>query len=172
MAVESITFYKLIILYTLSKVDSPLPPGIITDYITSQGYTDYFTMQNAFGELLQTDLIEEDTTYHLSYYTITEAGKETLELFGAPLSTEMRNEIDEYLTSKKYEIINETSFISDYHRTEAGTYLATCTLREGTQVLFHVELDVTTEADAIKVCENWREGSEAIYQVAMQQLLR
>ena len=48
----SITIYKLIILYTLSKVDSPLPPGVISDYITDRGYTNYFNLQNAFGELL------------------------------------------------------------------------------------------------------------------------
>ena len=82
----SITIYKLIILYTLSKVDSPLPPGVISDYITDRGYTNYFNLQNAFGELLEADLIKEDSTYHLTYYTLTEAGAETLELFGAPLS--------------------------------------------------------------------------------------
>ena len=32
----SITIYKLIILYTLSKVDAPLPSGIISDYITKR----------------------------------------------------------------------------------------------------------------------------------------
>ena len=56
----SITIYKLIILYTLSKVDSPLPPGVISDYITDRGYTNYFNLQNAFGELLEADLIKEE----------------------------------------------------------------------------------------------------------------
>ena len=50
MTSESITIYKLIILYTLSRVDSPLPQGIISDYIINQGYTNYFNVQDAFGE--------------------------------------------------------------------------------------------------------------------------
>lgn len=172
MTSESITFYKLIILYTLNQVEAPLPSGIISDYVTSQGYTNYFTVQDAFGELLQADLIEEDSTYHMSYYMITDAGKETLELFGGSLSFEMRKEIDTYLKNKRYDIANESSFISDYHRTEDGTYLATCTLREGTHVLFHIELDVTTERDAVRVCDNWKEGCETVYQMAIQQLLK
>ena len=98
----SITIYKLIILYTLSKVDSPLPPGVISDYITDRGYTNYFNLQNAFGELLEADLIKEDSTYHLTYYTLTEAGAETLELFGAPLSREIRDEINHYLDCLLY----------------------------------------------------------------------
>lgn len=131
----SITIYKLIILYTLSKVDSPLPPGVISDYITDRGYTNYFNLQNAFGELLEADLIKEDSTYHLTYYTLTEAGAETLELFGAPLSREIRDEINHYLEEHKFEIIDDTSLVSDYHATNDGTYLATCTLRDGNHVL-------------------------------------
>ena len=116
----SITIYKLIILYTLSKVDSPLPPGVISDYITDRGYTNYFNLQNAFGELLEADLIKEDSTYHLTYYTLTEAGAETLELFGAPLSREIRDEINHYLEEHKFEIIDDTSLVSDYHATNDG----------------------------------------------------
>ncbi len=167
----SITIYKLIILYTLSKVDSPLPPGVISDYITDRGYTNYFNLQNAFGELLEADLIKEDSTYHLTYYTLTEAGAETLELFGAPLSREIRDEINHYLEEHKFEIIDDTSLVSDYHATNDGTYLATCTLRDGNHVLMRLSLDVATEADAIKVCENWQSKSDILYQTAMQNLL-
>ncbi len=171
MANESITIYKLIILYTLSKVNTALPPGIISDYITGHGYTNYFTLQNAFGELLEAELIVEDTTYHVSYYQITDTGKETLSLFGQPLSQDIRKEINEYLTEHKYEIINETSLISDYHLTSEGSYLASCILREGNHILFRVDLDAATEEDAIKICENWQNASETLYRQAIQGLL-
>ena len=167
----SITIYKLIILYTLSKVDAPLPSGIISDCITKHGYTNYFTLQNAFGELLQADLIQEDTTYHLSYYTVTDAGRQTLALFGTPLSLDIRKEIDDYLQENKFQIIDETSFVSDYHLTPEGTYLASCTMREGKPILFRLELEVATEADALKVCENWQANSEKLYQSAITTLL-
>ena len=75
MANESITIYKLIILYFLKKTSIPLPQTVISDYIVSHGYTNYFTLQNALGELLNADFIAEDETYHLSYYTLTEAGQ-------------------------------------------------------------------------------------------------
>lgn len=167
----SITIYKLIILYTLSKVDASLPPSIISDYITNRGYTNYFTLQNAFGELLQADLITEDQTYHLSYYSITDAGRQTLALFGTPLSLDIRKEIDDYLQENKYQIIDETSFINDYHPTSAGTYLASCTIKESSRTIFHVELEVATESDAIKVCKNWQSNSEKLYQTALTTLL-
>lgn len=169
---ESVNLYKLIALYILNKVKTPLPQRIIFDFVTSRGYTNYFTILSAFGDLLQAELILENNTYHMSYYSITRAGRETLESFGSSLSYDIRHEIDEYLKEKKYEIIEESSLVSDYHRTKEGTYLADCILRQGNHVLFHLELDVATEADAVNVCENWREQSETLYQQAMVQLLR
>lgn len=168
----SITIYKLIILYTLSKVEAPLPPGIISDYITSHEYTNYFTLQNAFGELLEADLIREESTYHLTYYTLTDPGRETLALFGTPLSANIRKEIDEYLLERKYQIIDDISLVSDYHRTKDGTYLASCIIREQNHILLRLELDVMTETDAIKICENWKAESEFLYQSAIQRLLK
>lgn len=168
---ESITIYKLIILYALGKVNTPMPPGIISDYITGQGYTNFFNVQNAFGELLKTNLIEEDATYHLSYYTLTAEGKKTLDSFGTRLSKEIREELDEYLTKNRYEIINETSLVSDYRKSHDGTYLATCTLREANQILFELSLSVASEEDAVRVCQNWRKKSSGLYQNAMQTLL-
>lgn len=171
MANESITIYKLIILYTLSKVDVPLPPGFIFDYAIGHNYTNYFNMQNALAELLQAEFIEEDATYQRSYYKLTDAGIETLEFFGTQLSVDIRREIDEYLKENRYEIVNDTSMMSDYKLTARGTYLASCSLREGKHTIFHLDLEVTTEEDAMKVCENWRKQSETLYQTAIKNLL-
>lgn len=171
MANEPINIYKLIILYMLSKVKTPLLQETIFEFIINRGYTNYFTTQSALGDLLQAKLVHEDTTYHLSYFTLTKEGKDTLDMFGSPLSFEIRQEIDAYLKTNKKEILEESSLISDYHRTKDGTYLTSCTLRDGNHTLFHIELDVTTEADAIQICENWKKESEKLYQQAMVQLL-
>lgn len=168
---ESVNIYKLIVLYMLGRVRAPLPQEIISGFLIGHGYTNYFTTLSAFGDLVQGDLIREDATYHQSYYMLTEAGKETLESFGSLLAVDIKDEIDEYLKEKKFEIIEESSLVSDYQRTKEGTYLASCTLREGTHVLFHLELDVATETDAIHVCDNWKVQSEKLYQQAMVQLL-
>lgn len=171
MANESITIYKLIILYFLKKTSIPLPQTVISDYIVSHGYTNYFTLQNALGELLNADFIAEDETYHLSYYTLTEAGSETLALFGSQLSAEICSEIDAYLAEHKIEIINETSLVSDYNPTDHGTYLASCSLNDGKHMMFRLEIDVPKEEDAIRVCENWEKQSETLYQLALKNLL-
>lgn len=172
MANEPITIYKLIILYMLSKVDTPLPSGVISDYITSRGYTNFFTLQNVFGELLRSELISEQTTYHLAYYTLSDAGHETLDSFGSSLSHSIRQEIDNFLLEKRYEIADETAFVSDYQRTTDNSYLATCTLKEGNHILFELSMEAATEEDAVRICDNWRDASTELYQMALQKLLK
>ena len=49
MAIESITLYKLIVLYMLDRVDFPLSNATITGFILESGYTDFATIQQVIG---------------------------------------------------------------------------------------------------------------------------
>lgn len=48
---ESLTLYKLIVLYMLEKVDFPLTNAQISGFILDKGYTTYFHLQQALSEL-------------------------------------------------------------------------------------------------------------------------
>lgn len=168
---EAFTIYKLIILYTLDRARSPLTLGLISDYITEHEYTNYFNVQNAFAELLDAQLIACSQTYNTSYYTITDTGQETLALFIKELSYEIRQEIDDYLKNNHHTIVEHTAVISDYTLNDNGEYIATCSLCENNRTLFELKISVPTEEDAIKICGNWREQSDALYQAAIKQLL-
>lgn len=45
---EPFTLYKLIILYMLDRVDFPLTNSQISSFLLDRGYTNYFTLQQAF----------------------------------------------------------------------------------------------------------------------------
>lgn len=169
---EAITIYKLIILYTLNQVESPMTLNLISDYITERGYTNYFNVQNAFAELLETDFISCSTTYNTSFYSITDAGRETLNLFISSLSSEIRQEIDEYLEKNNLPIIERLTVISDYTLIDHGEYIATCSLRENNHIIFETKLTVPTEEDAVKICNNRREHSSELYSISIKRLLR
>lgn len=169
---EAMTVYKLIILYTLNRTEAPLTFGLIADFITGHGYTNYFNIQNAFSELLDAGLTAcRSTTYNTSYYEITETGQETLELFYTDLSLEIRLEIDAYLEENHAAIINRTSVTSDYMHRENGDYIAHCSILENNEPIFELTLAVPSEKDAIKLCGNWRDGSSELYSAAIRTLL-
>ena len=55
---ESLTLYKLIILYMLNEVDFPLTNSQISEFILEKEYTNYFHLQQAFSELVDSNLLE------------------------------------------------------------------------------------------------------------------
>ena len=168
---EPDTIYKLIILYMLDKVSTPLTNQIISDYIIDKGYTNYFNVQKAFSELVESDLIQLETTYKSSYYTLTEAGKETLNLFHSQLSNEIREEILAYLEENRFTILDEMSTVTDYKRLESGDYLATCSIHDNGIPLLEVSLSATSEDEAIGICNHFLEKQQGIYEFLARELL-
>ena len=76
---EPFTIYKLTILNMLDKVDFPLTNTQISNFFLEQDYTDYFRVQQVISDLVDADLIHAESTHSNTQYTITAAGKETLE---------------------------------------------------------------------------------------------
>ncbi len=171
MSSEPLNLYKLIILYILHRASLSLTQGVVLDVITTLGYTDYIQAQSSLGELIESGMVEEKNTYHRSYITLTETGDKTRLFFENRLSPDIRREIDEYLKNNHVKTLDETTLVSDYHLTNDGMYLATCSLRDGTHVLYEITLEVSSEEDAIRVCNSWEENSEVLYSQALKTLL-
>ena len=66
MSSTGLTLYKLMILYMLEKVNFPLTNNQITGFILDQGYTDYFHVQQAISELVESNLITTETIRNAS----------------------------------------------------------------------------------------------------------
>ncbi len=155
----------------LEKVSTPLTNQIISDYILDKGYTNYFNIQKAFSELTEAELILPKTTYKSTYYTLTDAGKETLSLFYGQLSNDIRTEIISYLEENRFSILDEMATVTDYKRLETGEYLATCSIHDNGIPLLTVSLSATTEDEAIGICNHFQEKQQGIYEYLARELL-
>ena len=91
---ESLTLYKLIVLYMLEKVDFPLTNAQISGFILDKGYTTYFHLQQALSELTESELIHCETIRNSSYFSITKSGEQTLEYFGKEIPKEIKGEMN------------------------------------------------------------------------------
>ena len=68
---ETLTLYKLIILYMLKKVDFPLTTSQISEFILDKGYTTYFKLQGALSEMLDSELLRVESTHNRTLYHLT-----------------------------------------------------------------------------------------------------
>ena len=75
---DSLTFYKLIILYMLNRADFPITKAQVADFILEQGYMDFFTLQKVFAQLLDSQMLSAKSVRNRTHLAITEEGRETL----------------------------------------------------------------------------------------------
>lgn len=168
---ETFTLYKLIVLYMLSKVDFPLTNAQISEFILDKGYTTFFKLQQALSELIDTDLIREETIHNRTLYHLTEDGEESIYFFKNKISKPIQDDIDQFLREKKYDLKNETAVKADYYKNTAGEFSVRCQVMEQQEPLIDLTLSVPTEAEAEKIAANWQKKNQTVYAWLMAQLL-
>jgi len=171
MAVDSATLYKLTILYMLNKVDFPLTNAQISEFFLEYEYTNYFSLQEAINDLVDTGFIFSEAIRNTSYYHLTSEGRQTLDYFGNQISNGIIDDVDMFLINNKYELRNEVGTLSDYYRSSTGDYIVHCQVKESNTILIELNLSVPTKEDASYMCSRWKEASTEIYQNVMMNLM-
>ncbi|MDO5423877.1 MAG: DUF4364 family protein [Eubacteriales bacterium] len=170
MMAEPLTLYKLIVLYMLENVNFPLTNGQLSSFILEQGYTTYFTLQQAINELLEAELIAVKTVRNSSQYQITESGTGTLDYFQNKIPSAIRQDIDDYLRNNQLELRNEAAVKADYYKNTNGEYSVHCVVKERKGELIDLTVTVPDRKQAIAMCDHWEQKCQKIYQVIMEEL--
>ena len=171
MQSDTFMLYKLMILYTLSRVSFPLTNAQLTAFILEKEYTNYFNIQRALSELLDDAFIFSKTIRNSSMYRITDSGIETLQFFDNMISPGIKEDIEAYLTENKYELQEELSTPAEFFQVKKGEYVAHLRVIERETSIIDLTLTVPTEEEAAKLCNNWREKSSDVYAYLMATLL-
>ena len=161
------TLYKLIILYTLGKVNFPMTNSQITNLMLSEDYTRYFQLQEILQNMIDSGLVKTEVHNHTTYYSRTEKGAKTVEYFKGEISPEIRRDISNYLVLHSYEMRSESSCMADYYRSADMDYTVSCRVREGNTTLIEMKLSVPTEKAAQTLAENWKAKSQEDYAAVM-----
>lgn len=167
---EPFTLYKLIILYMLEMVDFPLTNSQISEFILERDYTTFFTLQSVLSELTESSMIRQETIRNCSYFTITDSGSEALHYFQNRISKSIRDEIDQYMHDNKIKLRDEVSIIADYYKNTSDEYSVRCVVKEKYSNPIDLTITVPDEAQAKKVCSNWKNHCQQIYEFVMKEL--
>lgn len=170
MTQDPLTLYKLIVLYMLDKAAFPLTKTQISDFIQEKDYTNFFTLQQVFSELIDTELVNALTIRNRTQLSVTDEGRETLRFFGNRISDGIRQDIDTYFQEKEIELRNEASVQGNYYKSTSGEYEAHLSARDRGITLVDITLSVPTEELASSICDHWQEKNQSIYQYLTEQL--
>lgn len=171
MQSDTFMLYKLMILYILSRVNFPLTNAQLTSFILEKEYTNYFNLQQVISDLLDDAFITMKTIRNSSLYRITDTGKETLLLFDNMISSGIKEDIEAYLRVNKYELQEEVSTPADFYQIKKGEFSTHLSVIERDTPIIDLTLVVTTEEEAERICNNWKEKSSDVYTYLMSSLL-
>ena len=170
MLQEPLTLYKLILLYLLKRAALPLSRQRICDFILDKGYTNYFLLNQAIGELIDAGLVREQSINERPHLTLTDEGAQTLAFFQTNISDVTKEEINTYLKENWLELLSDISVTAHYDRAATGEFEARLSAKERGIPLVQITLSVPAEETAASICRNWREKNEEIYQVLVDRL--
>lgn len=170
MSQEPLTLYKLIVLYMLDRVTFPMTKAQVGDFILEKEYTNFLTLQQAIGELIDADLISAKSIRNRTHLAITDEGKETLSYFGNRISDSIKEEIDTFFATNEIEMRNEVSIQADYFKSTTGEYEAHLLAIEKGIRIADITLSVPDAEIASAICDNWQKKNQEIYQYLINQL--
>lgn len=161
---------KLIVLYMLDRVPFPLTKAQLFDFVLMKEYTDYITLQQVMSELMDADMITAKSMRNRTHISLTEEGREALDLFRKRLSPDTIRQIDAFFESNEIRLRNEVSIISDYYKSTSGEYEAHLVAKDKGVDMVSLTLSVPDEESAAQICENWEKNNQEVYQFLVEKL--
>ena len=141
---EAFKLYKLIILYMLDKVDFPLTNSQISEFILDKGYNNYFTVQRAFHELEEENMLRVKQIRNMSHYALSDEGSEAIEMFEYQIPNSIKEDIAQFLKEKEYELRKEASVTADFYPSKGDEYTVNLKIREKENLLLEINLNVVS----------------------------
>lgn len=170
MQQKSFTLYKLIVLYMLDRITVPLSKSTINSFILDKGYTNYLTLQQAIGELIDNQLITEKQDANRALLSITTEGRDTLKYFQNRISDAIKEDVRNFIAENKLQLKNDYSITSNYYKSVNGEYEAQLMAKEKDVLLMDLRISVPTKELAEDVCLNWKKRNEEVYRMLTQML--
>lgn len=169
---EPFTIYKLTILYMLDKAGFPLSNTQLSNFFLEHDYTDYFRVQEVIGNLVDSDLILAESTHSNTQYTLTSAGKETLNFFADKITEGITQDVLSFFEQNKMELRKETAVVADYYKTTNQNYAVRCQVRSDNLTMIDLTISVKNKEQAEAICNNWKRKNEDVYMYLMDELMQ
>ncbi len=168
---EELAQNKLLLLYIIDKSKEPLTNEEITEFILENNYMNYFLIQQYLSELVNSNFIEYVNKENKKIYKMLNKGKITLYY----LQDRIPENIKKYISNKFSQTSDEeninTQIIGEYFKKDENNYTVNLKLVEKEDTLFSLYLNVTTEEQAQRICNTWKQNTEYIFKSILNMLI-
>ena len=134
-------------------------------------YASYLTINQTLEDLIEDRYVELEKTHNSYLYRITKEGRETLSFFRNKISVAIRDDIDNYLSDKEYQLREMVAASADYYEAKKNEFVVELRVVERDSELVHINLLVTSASEADFICNRWKECNADVYGYLLSTLM-
>ncbi len=171
---ETIAENKVLILYILNTIDKPVTNSALLELVLSIQDINYFYFQQFLLDLLENKYItqfQEDDHSEI-VYSLTQTGKETLELTKDIIPGIIKLKIDNTIKGELGEIEEDVSIVSEFTPVSKNDFIVTCKVIENNRTIFEVSTSAASREQAKFISDNWKENAIDIYPKIIDLLIK
>ncbi len=155
---------KLIILYLLSEVGTPLSMGEIEDILLPLDILELLAITGNMTNLIDSEMLEEIEKDNKIMYSLSESGVESISALEFKLNDYHREKLDRAISIFKQEKKNKSFVKAEYTKIAKNQSIVECQINEAGMPLIKMELRVPTNEQANKICDAWNSRGVDIFQ--------
>lgn len=163
---------KLILLYTIHKLDMPITNNQLTNIMIENNIMNYFSLQQYLVELVNSQFIIINSEDDKNTYSITSDGEKILNYFINRVPFTVKEKLSNMIESNIDKIKQEIQITADYIPNRENEFIVECIVNENGTNLMELKINVPTKPQAKEICENWRNHSHLIFGEIFESIIK
>ena len=167
---------KLILLFTLDKMEFPLTENTIFDICYSiNNWLSFIDCKDYLYKLVESNLIyKTEGKDGEERFNITYDGRNCLNHFYSKIPNELREQITEYTKLNRMHFKRSQEYVSTFFKSEDGSYFVILKIRSDSiqdEPLFEIKIKAPTRQSAIEACQKWQSQAHTAYEGIYEMLI-
>lgn len=163
---------KLTLLYYIQASKLDITKDQLYRAAVENELMNYFDFESCMHELEEDAFILAVPRAFGQGYRVSVRGTDVLDQFQESLPVSLRERLERYARENMEEMRLETQIVSEMEELSGGGYLVKLRALEKNAVVMELSMRVATRDMAQRMRQNWETGSEDIYQLLLERLLK
>ena len=160
---ETLAENKVLILYVLEKANKALTNDVLYKIVLAAVNMNYFYFQQFILDLINVGYIYSFQKEDQTLYTITDAGKRTLDLTLDLLPGIIKLQADTNLKPILDSSEEEQSIVAEYTPLSENHYTIICKVVDNNETVFEIKTFAGSREQAKEIVDNWQNNANEIY---------
>ncbi len=169
---DSLAENKVLILYVLARSQKPVTNDALYSIVRNAVDLNYFYFQQFLIDLIDSKYISCYESQTQNIYSLTEEGKNTLDLTLDLLPGIVKLKVDTNFKNDIETLNNAQSIVSEFTPISENRFEVNCKIVENNETIFEVKTIAFSRDQAQVIVDNWKKHASKLYPKLLEDLTK